>query len=97
MKAEAMSYGAYGFHDCNSQAEPRLRSIDCLPITAAIQANWEKAMFCVRRGGTISAIAAGASELPLPYMELIMNDIQVQGDPPAPPQMHRDVGVCRDA
>ncbi|KAH8650748.1 alcohol dehydrogenase zinc-binding domain protein [Ilyonectria robusta] len=89
---EALSYGAHEFYDINSLAKMRTEgTVQCLLVTAAKQPDWANVIPWIRRGGTISAMTVDPSELKLPYMDLVMNAIQIQGSLPAPYQMHREM------
>ncbi|KAK7725559.1 hypothetical protein SLS63_008013 [Diaporthe eres] len=67
------------------------QAIDCLLLTGAQQPDWSRVIPLVKRGGTISAMTVDPAELRLPYMDLVMNAVQIQGNLPAPPRLHREM------
>ncbi|KAG6353568.1 hypothetical protein INS49_005530 [Diaporthe citri] len=67
------------------------RAIDCLLLTGAQQPDWSRMIPIVRRGGTISAMTVDPTELCLPYMDLVMTAVQIQGSLPATPRLHREM------
>ncbi|GAW21124.1 hypothetical protein ANO14919_106410 [Xylariales sp. No.14919] len=64
----------------------------CLLVTAAQQPTWTDVIPWVRKGGTISAMTVDPTELnfkSLPFSDLLMNGIEIQGSLPAPREMHK--------
>ncbi|KAH0350451.1 GroES-like protein, partial [Aureobasidium melanogenum] len=92
-ETEALLYGAREFRSLSSgEPESSTQRVDCLLITAASQPDWNKVLPWIKRGGTISAMTVDpVGELRLPYLDMVMNAIQLQGSLPAPYQMHREM------
>lgn len=90
---EAFSFGASEFYMVGRDAGAA-PPVDCLLVTSAQQPVWAEAIGWVRRGGTISAMTVDPVELSfknLPFLDLLMNAVQVQGSLPAPREMHKEM------
>lgn len=92
-ESEAYRLGATEFFNLSSEAGPDQppQAIDCLLLTGAQQPDWSRMIPLIRRGGTISAMTVDPTELRLPYMDLVMNAVQIQGSLPAPPRLHLEM------
>lgn len=92
-KSEAYGLGATEFYDLSGAvgADQPPQAIDCLLLTGSQQPDWSRMMPFIRRGGTISAMTVDPAELRLPYMDLVMNAVQIQGSLPAPPRLQREM------
>lgn len=92
-ESEAYRLGATEFCDFSSATgtDQPPQAIDCLLLTGSQQPDWSRMIPIMRRGGTISAMTVDPTELRLPYMDLVMNAIQIQGSLPATPRLHREM------
>lgn len=92
-ESEAYRLGATEFYDFSSSTETSQppQALDCLLLTGAQQPDWSRVIPLIRRGGTISAMTVDPIELRLPYMDLVMNAVQIQGSLPAAPRLHREM------
>lgn len=92
-ESEAYRLGATEFYDLSRAVgtDQPPQAIDCLLLTGAQQPDWSRMIPLIRRGGTISAMTVDPTELRLPYMDLVMNAVQIQGSLPAPPRLHREM------
>ncbi|RWA09329.1 hypothetical protein EKO27_g5785 [Xylaria grammica] len=90
-----MRLGASEFHHIGGQEHvPNLLTVQCLLITAAQQPTWTDVIPWVRKGGTISAMTVDPIELnfkSLPFLDLLMNGIEIQRSLPAPREMHKEM------
>ncbi|KAM3541305.1 putative formaldehyde dehydrogenase AdhA [Beauveria bassiana] len=88
---DATAFGATEFV-CLADADAALATpVDCLLLAGAKQPDWSKIIPLVRRGGLIVAMTVDPEDLRVPYMELVMNAISIQGSLPAPPALHREM------
>ncbi|KAK0628056.1 NADP-dependent alcohol dehydrogenase C 1 [Lasiodiplodia hormozganensis] len=90
-QAEAAAYGASEFHVLGDELALD-RPIDCLLVTASQQPEWARVLPLVRRGGTVSLMTVDPeAELRVPYMDVLMNALRIEGSLPAPRHLHREM------
>ncbi|KAI0421908.1 hypothetical protein F5X98DRAFT_370534 [Xylaria grammica] len=98
-KDKEMRLGASEFHHIGGQEHvPNLLTVQYLLVTTAQQPVWTGFILWLRKGGTISAMTVDPIELnfkSLPFSDLLMNGIEIQGSLPAPREMHK--GMLRFA
>ncbi|KIW62474.1 hypothetical protein PV04_10647 [Phialophora macrospora] len=91
-KDESMKLGAKEFVATKGQKELKVsKPIDHLLVTTASQPDWNLYLPTMAPSGTIYPLTVSFDDLKMPYLDLIMNGLTIQGSLVAARQIHREM------
>jgi len=91
-KDEATKLGARHFYATKGQSELKVaKPIDHLLVTTASQPDWNLYLPLMAPSGTIYPLTVSNDELKMPYMQIILNGLKIQGSLVAAREIHREM------
>ncbi|KIW93165.1 uncharacterized protein Z519_05770 [Cladophialophora bantiana CBS 173.52] len=91
-KDEAVRLGAKEFCATKGQKELKIsKPVDHLLVTTASQPNWNMYLPIMAPSGTIYPLTVSSEDLKMPYMDIIMSGLRVQGSLVAAREIHRQM------
>jgi D-arabinose 1-dehydrogenase-like Zn-dependent alcohol dehydrogenase len=91
-KDEALKLGAKEFIAAKGKKELKVsKKLDHLLVTTASQPDWNLYLPIMAPSGTIYPLTVSNDELKLPYMQIILNGLKIQGSLVAAREIHREM------
>ena len=91
-KDEALKLGAKEFYATKGLKELKVKQpIDHLLVTTSQQPDWSQYIPIMAPSGTIYPLSVSFEDLKMPYLDLLLNGLKIQGSLVAARQIHREM------